>query len=69
MVRCQSVMTWKDLGGLADHLAQRVVRNCWGVEASIKQGHLLPRAFNTTPNRLGVVVVLDKRYSFERRHL
>ena len=38
MVRCQSVMTWKDLGGLADHLAQRVVSNCWGVEAFIKQG-------------------------------
>ena len=64
MVRCQSIMTWKDLGGLADHLALRVARNCWGLEASIKQG-----AFNTTPNRLGVVVVLDKRCSFERRHL
>ena len=38
MVRRQSVMTWKDLGGLADHLAQRVVSNCWGVEVSIKQG-------------------------------
>ena len=38
MVRCQSVMTWKDLGGLADHLAQRVVSNCCVVEASITQG-------------------------------
>ena len=62
-------MTWKDLGGLADHLAQRVVSNCWGWRHLLNRGYLLQRAFNTTFNRLGAVVVLDKRCSFERRHV